>query len=296
MNFQGESGLLSQIIPFGIRRFYRWAYVLLAAFLILVPLYFLKSLYTDYLWFSSLGFSSVFMKILLSKVILFFIGALIFGFLCTLSFYFSRKFSWGPVEILMPESTFNFLKKTIIVGMAVFVVLASCVFGIIIAESWQTVLKFFNGSNFGVNEPILNKDVSFYILNLPFYELIHNWILTAILVIFAGSIIVYFVNYTFRGMAFKFNSGLKIHSSILLSLLMITVSFGHFIQRWKIIHGSGDIVSGASYSDVFALMPGLNILAVIALMVAVIILVNIYFGEVRLLIACIALWGVSAII
>ena len=43
-------------------------------------------------------------------------------------------------------------------------------------------------------------------------------------------------------------------------------------------------------------MPGLNILAVIALMVAVIILVNIYFSGVRLLIAGVALWGVSAII
>ena len=52
MNFQGESGLpfaLNQMFSSGIKNFYRWAYVLLAAFLILVPLYFLMSLYTDYL-------------------------------------------------------------------------------------------------------------------------------------------------------------------------------------------------------------------------------------------------------
>lgn len=299
MNFQGEPGVpfsLNQIIPFGIQKFSRWLYVLFAALLVLVPLYFLRGLYTDYLWFSSLGFSTVFITVILNKIILFFIGALFFAFLCSISFYFARKFSWGPVEILMPESTFNFLKKAIILGMAVFVSVASCIFGIILAQSWQTVLKFLNSSEFGIHDPILEKDLSFYIFNLPFYELIQNWILSAILVIFVGSIIIYFVNYTFRGMAFKFNSGLKIHSSILLSLLMITVSFSHFIQRWKIIHGSGDIVSGASYSDVFALMPGLNILAVIALMVAVIILVNIYFSGVRLLIAGVALWGVSAII
>ena len=299
MNFQGEPGVpfsLNQIIPFGIQRFSRWLYVLLAALLVLVPLYFLRGLYTDYLWFSSLGFSSVFITIKLNQIILFFIGALSFGILCSLSFYFARRFSWGQVEILMPESTFNFLKKAIILGMALFVFVGSCVFGIILAQSWQTILKFLNSSEFGINDPILNKDLSFYIFNLPFYELIQNWILSAILVIFVGSIIVYFVNYTFRGMAFKFNSGLKIHSSIMFSLLMIIVSFSHFIQRWKIIHGSGDIVSGASYSDVFARMPGLNILAVIALMVAVIILVNIYFSGVRLLIAGVALWGVSAII
>ena len=164
MNFQGEPKLpfgLNQMFSSGIKNFYRWAYVLLAAFLILVPLYFLMSLYTDYLWFSSLGFSSVFMTILFNKVMLFFVGAIVFGLFCTLSFYFSRKFSWGPVDVLMPESTFNFLKKTIIIGMAVFIVLASCVFGILIAKSWQTVLKFFNSSDYGLNEPILKTSIGF---------------------------------------------------------------------------------------------------------------------------------------
>ena len=165
MNFQGEPGVpfsLNQIIPFGIQRFSRWLYVLLAALLVLVPLYFLRGLYTDYLWFSSLGFSSVFITIKLNQIILFFIGALSFGILCSLSFYFARRFSWGQVEILMPESTFNFLKKAIILGMALFVFVGSCVFGIILAQSWQTILKFLNSSEFGINDPILNKDCLLY--------------------------------------------------------------------------------------------------------------------------------------
>ncbi|MQG18714.1 MAG: UPF0182 family protein [SAR202 cluster bacterium] len=299
MNFQEDSGLpfsLSQINQLGISRYYRWIFVILAAFLIFVPLYFLQGLYTDYLWFSSLGFSSVFITVLTNKIILFFIGALIFAFPAIISFYFARKFSWGPVEILMPESTFNFLNKAIIVGMGIFIGVSSTIFGVLLARSWETVLKFFNSSKFGVVDPILNKDLAFYIFDLPFYELVQNWILSAILLILVGSLLVYFVNYTFRGMAFKFNSGLKIHFSILFSLFMVVVSISHFIQRWKILHGSGEIVSGAAYSDVFARMPGLTILGVIALMVAVIILVNIYFNGIRLLIAGVALWGVAAII
>ena len=42
MNFQGEPGVpfsLNQIIPFGIQRFSRWLYVLLAALLVLCPLF-----------------------------------------------------------------------------------------------------------------------------------------------------------------------------------------------------------------------------------------------------------------
>jgi len=55
-------------------------------------------------------------------------------------------------------------------------------------------LLFSNGVSFGIKDPQFGKDVGFFVFKLPFFELLVNWSLVALLVILIVVVVFHYLN------------------------------------------------------------------------------------------------------
>jgi len=131
------------------------------------------TLYTDWLWFQSVGFTQVFTTALMAKVAIFLAVAVSFAIFFLLNAYIAR---W-----LVKRNTLFFSDEALVaqrvvgqVTWGVALVLAWLV-GTAASANWLTVLQFFNRVGFGIADPIFSQDVSFYVFILPLMRFVQGW-------------------------------------------------------------------------------------------------------------------------
>jgi len=169
---------------------------------------------------------------------------------------------------------------------------------------WQEWLLFRSGTSFGVEDPIFNNDLSLYVFQLPFYNVLFGWFFQLILVIAVVSASIHYLN---GAVWFSVNRrvelehrvepGVKVHLSALFASLALLKAAGYMLNRWELLFSDRGQVFGASYTDVNAQLPALNLLIVISLVAAVILLLNIRFRGWTLPIVAVSLWlGTSILV
>ena len=274
----------------------KWGALLVGLILLFVLLSFLRSIYTELLWFDEVGFRGVYLKVLVTRVLLFVGGALVFGIPLGVSLFFANRVSQGPEAIPLPESTRLLLKRLIRWGTVAAAVVLSLVFGTIVSSQWEVFLKFGNAVSFGILDPVYQRDASFYVFILPLYDLIQGWLLGVAIVILLATGGLYFVNFSFRGVDFVITPGVRVQVSIIAAIIMFILGLGHWLDRWELLLSEHGAVFGAAYTDINARKPALLVLTIIAVASGVLILVNGYMRGIRLLIGGVALWIVMAIV
>ncbi len=274
----------------------KWGAAIVGLLLLFVLLNYLRSLYTDWLWFGELGFRSVFVKVLTTRIAVFALGASVFGVLIGVSLFLANRLSQGPEEVPLPKATRDFLRRLIRWGAIAGGIALSVIFGVIAAGQWQVFLRYQNGVPFGVVEPVFNKDISFYVFNLPLYDFLQEWMLGAAVVTLIATLGLYFLNFSFRGVGFLLTPGVKVQVSIIAAIITLSLGLGHWLDRWSLLLSDKGAVYGAAYTDLHALKPALLVLTIIAVASSVLMLVNAYMRGVRLLVAAVGLWIVAAMV
>jgi len=132
----------------------------------------LMSFLGEWLWYKSQGFSQIFWKILITKYGLWAAGT-IFSFL----FYF--RLLWWVVGGKNAEERGL---KLPLVGILAIAGCLSLIFGPILASFWQKYLLFSHYAPSGTEEPILHKDVSWYLLRFPFLWAFTIWLKVVLIV------------------------------------------------------------------------------------------------------------------
>ena len=122
----------------------------IALALILVPIVILvwlaKGMFTDFLWFSALGYEDIFITVLMSKIVLFLIGFLfVFALVSGNLFYINRK-TTGPVEADIPDELMGILKKLILLGCLIVSLIVAIILGSMLASKWELFLRFTNAA------------------------------------------------------------------------------------------------------------------------------------------------------
>ena len=152
---------------------------------------YLASLYADLLWYQNLGFDAVFIKILLTRLTLFIFGALIFVVLGAIAIFLALRISDGaqvlPFPNVLGETIIKVVRWLSFLGVGIFAV----IFGITASSAWEKWLLLQNSVNFNISDHVHNKDVAFYVFQLPFFEFLQNWLLGVGLVILFGSCLLY---------------------------------------------------------------------------------------------------------
>ena len=299
MSFQQDSDYFTDLtgsLPTQLGGRLKWAVAIGALIALVVAISFLRGVYTDWLWFGSLDFRGVYLKVLVTRIALFVGGAIIFAIACSIAVYFAHRVSQGPEETPLPPQVRSMLKRLIFWGTALGVVVLSAIFGVIAAGQWEVFLRYDNAASFGVTDPVYGNDVSFYVFVLPLYELVQGWALGAVIVITLATLAVYFINFSFRGVGLQITPGIKLQISIMGALFMVIIGAGLWLDRWGLLLSDQAVVFGAAYTDLNVRKNALMILTIVAVASGVLILVNAYLRGIRLFVGAVALFIVLAVL
>ena len=202
--------------------------------LILVPIFVLlwlaRGIFTDYLWYSKMGFEDVFITILLTKTILFFVGfAFVLALVLANLFFVNRKTA-GPLDAPLPENMVGIIKKLLVIVCVLVSLILAVILGSVVASKWELFLRFSNAAGFGVKDPLHGNDISFYVFELPIYAFLQGWLLVCVVITMLATTALAFLNFTLRGTAFTLTTPLRNHLLVLGSLAILVLSAGYWID------------------------------------------------------------------
>ena len=254
---------------------------------LLIVLGILSGFYVDLLWFREVGFDGVFWSVFWSKVLLGLVFGVLFFVLLLANLLIARRLTpryrvLGPEQEIIERyrAVFEPYARFILPGVSAFIALFV---GIAAAAQWQTFLLWKSASpevaTFGAAfaDDVFGRDPSFYIFILPFQKFLQGWFFSALV---GTTLIVILAHYLSGGIRTqtigeRVTPQVKAHLSVLLGLIILVKAWGYYLGRFDLLVSPRGVVTGASYTDVVAQLPALNVLIVIAVICAVLFLVNI---------------------
>ena len=266
---------------------------LLFAFLVL---WWLRTVYTDWLWFGELGYRDVFTKILVMKVWLFIGGTAVTAAALVVNFYFTFRFSRGPSTLTVTADAMRLLQALLVVAVVVTVLTAAPVFGSSAAGHWETFLLFLNKVSFGVADAEFGQDLSFFVVTLRMLRFIQGWVMGILITSVVMSLLLYAGIYGLRGLNFFLAPRMLGHLGILGGLLMLSIATGHALNVYEVVLPPGGLVAGAGYTDIHARIPVFWLMTGIASLGAAAFFASSYFGGFRMMVGSFSLWVIMLLL
>ena len=285
-------------MPFDATPLLKWGAVAFGLVVLLVLLNVLRQIYTNWLWFDALSYRSVFTTILFTRVWLFLVGAAVFAAIVTPNAVMAYRSSVGEPAPLLSVDLYALLKRLLVWGTWATVFLISVLFGSILSGQWETVLRFLNTTPFDVQDPVFNRDVSFFVFDLPVLTLMQGWLLGAVIttMLVAGSI--FLINVSLRDISLgqAITPQAVSHATILLGVLLLVITWSYWLDRYELLFSAEGAIFGAAFTDLNARLPALYILIGVGAVIGVLLLANAYFRSPRIIVGGVGLWIAVAVV
>ena len=261
----------------------------------------IAGIFTDILWFDSLGYLDTFLIPISWKVLVGLIAGLAsFVFLyANLGFAarsigrsrrIAERFPDAP-----PGQIAGSIRRTFLVLAIVVAVLA----GVAMSSQWMTVQSFLNRTAAGILDPLFNIDVGFYLFNLPFHLTVYRLLISLVVMTLAGSLILYVFSGSVPVTGLWTGEGegaAKFHLGFLAAAALFLKAWGYRIQGLSLVYSERGVVFGPSFTDVHALLPGLRVLTVLAIILGVLVLVGVFVRSRKLLITTFVVFVVGSVV
>ncbi len=261
--------------------------VLLLVFIVpsLFGLY--ANVYTDWLWFESLGYLSVYRTRLFTQVGIFIIASLVAAAFLGLNWFLLPRGLLRHLQMVIrprrsPAVQLGATALTII--LAVVGAVIALAMGASASSSWLDYLVFRHATPFGLTDPIFGLDAGFYVFQLPFYRALLGWLTTLTVVTGIGALLVYALGQGLR------ERGPAAHLSLLGVFLLAMIALEYQVRRLTLLSSAQGAVFGIGYTDVHARLPLYTALTVVTLLGAAFLLVNLFVRRWRLFALVFALW------
>ncbi len=277
--------------------------ILVVVILLLLSLQGIATFYTDYLWYQSVQLPEVWRVILETKLELaaVFMAVMFIGVWASLWFVdrlVPRALLFQPDLDLVRRfqaliGPHVVLVRTVIAAVVAFLVGSSA------ASQWQNWLLFAHAQAFTLNDPVYNRNYGFFVFRLPFETFVVNWFMVALITVFIVTAIFLYLNGAIRlqgGAGPRIEPVAVAHLSLILGLLAFVKAIGYFyVQRYTLEYSTRGVVEGANYTDIHVQKPALELLAVVAFIVFVMLVFNIYYRSLVVPGVGIGLWALVAI-
>lgn len=270
--------------------------------------------YTEFLWFESINLQSVFKTVILNKVAMyssiFILTFIIFFINLMLTKRNTKDRPSRPLEtedgreiIYLEEQQKSPWGEFISGKRAKWFFLLLSAFGAFIvssvaADNWLVVQQYLNKVPFNINDPIFNKDLGFYFFDLTFLKFVYSIIMTTLVLSTMAVGLIYILDASadlifgdWKKLTFA-----KAHIAVLIALIFALKSWGYRLSSYEILFSPGGLVFGATYSDVYALLLSYKALIVISLIVALVIIANIFIKRLNWILISIGAWVVIALV
>jgi uncharacterized membrane protein (UPF0182 family) len=260
--------------------------------------------YVTWLWFGEVGFRSVFNTVVLTRALQFLLVALVFAAMvaATLAVAFRSRPVFVPVS--GPEDPIARYRTVIIQRLRVFAIGVPLGIGVIAGMAaqgdWQTAQTFINSTKFGINDPVFNIDVGFYAFELPFYRWVLDLIFAAVALCFLLSLATHYIFGGIRltGRAGQISVAARAQLAVLAGMFVLLKAVAYWLDRYYLLFSrdADKVFSGASYTDLNAVLPAKLILLFISLICAAAFFAAVFRQNLQLPSIAIALLVLSSVL
>jgi uncharacterized protein len=263
---------------------------ILIAFFVLLP--FMSSLlefYGDLLFFAETGYSSVFTTTLTAKIGTgLFFGGLMFIF-AMINLHFPNRAKFSRANIFVDGKNIYQIRRDEAEKLAApLSIFASVVLSLLAGSwgtlQWQKVLLFLNMVTVGTNDPVMGKDISFYLFTLPLMEILQGFASFMIVLTIAMVVAVYYIRggITLTGRSAAVDGKVRKHLALLIGILSLSVAAGFYLDGFGLLISGSSTFHGAGYADVNARLPTYRILTFLTPLAGAAVAAGIWKGAWRM--------------
>ncbi|MGW2899559.1 UPF0182 family membrane protein [Streptomyces sp. NPDC001212] len=235
--------------------------------------------WTDWLWYRSVHYSSVFTTTLWTKIGLFFVFGLLMAAAVGLNIWLAHRLRPPLSAMSMEQQSLDRYrmsiapyKKWLLCGITALVGLIA---GASAASEWRTWLMWVNGVPFGKQDPQFHLDVSFYAFDLPWYRFLLGFGFAATILSLIAAVL---THYLYGGLRVtspgaRATAAATGHLSVLLGVFVTLKAVAYWLDRYGLAVKSSDFKAtgnwtGLRYVDANAYLPAKTILFCIAVICA----------------------------
>ncbi|MFJ3638578.1 UPF0182 family protein [Streptomyces sp. NPDC090108] len=235
--------------------------------------------WTDWLWYRSVHYSSVFTTTLSTKIGLFFVFGLLMALAVGLNIWLAHRLRPPLSAMSMEQQSLDRYRMAIAPYKRWLLLSATSLVGLIAGASaagqWRTWLMWVNGVPFHQKDPQFGLDVSFYAFDLPWYRFLLGFgFATTILCLIAAAL----THYLYGGLRVtspgaRATAAATGHLSVLLGVFVALKAVAYWLDRYGLAVKSSDFKTtgnwtGLRYVDANAYLPAKTILFCIAVICA----------------------------
>jgi uncharacterized protein len=263
--------------------------ILIVAALILPFFSSLLDFYTDWLFFTETGFSSVFSTNLAAKAASGLGFAAAFLIFALTNMHFANRAAF-PARGVFPVggNVYRMKNDDMARLVAPLSILASAVLALLAgnwgAVQWQNVLLFANEVTVGTVDPVLGKDVGFYLFSLPLLEQLNGFAGFLVVSNVLMTVAVYYlrggITLTERGAGM--DPKVRKHLAVLAGIFFLTLGAGFYLDGYHLLLSGHSSFQGAGYADVHARLLTYQLLAFLTPVGGLVLAAGLWKGAWRL--------------
>ncbi len=246
--------------------------VALLAVLLIGPRF--VDLYTNFLWFSSVGHTSVLRTVVLTRVVLFLIAGLVMWLFTFGGMWMAYRVR--PAFLPSPTDDPVVRYRAVVTGrIKTFALIPSILVGLIAGifgqAAWTTVVLYLHRVPFGTSDPQFHKDIGFYAFTLPFIHLLLSFLFAGLIVMFLANVLAHYVfgGVRLAGRDGRLARGARIQMASIAGAFLLTKAAAYWFDRYDLVYSQRSrMFTGAGYADVHAVLPAKAILTGIAIICA----------------------------
>ena len=237
--------------------------------------------FTDRMWYAAVGFPEVFSTLFWTRAGLF----LVFGALMAVVVGANMYLAYRLRPMFRPNSpeqtgldryrdAVDPIRTWLLVGVAVLLGLFA---GTSASGQWREYLLWRNGTDFGTTDKYFDRDIGFYVFDLPWLHYLVDSVMafTVVAVLMAA-----LVHYLYGGVRLqtshdRLSGAAQAQLSVLVGVFVLAKAGDYWLDRFDLVHQSGRLITGVTYTDDHAVLPAKNILMAIAIICAVLFFANV---------------------
>jgi len=222
---------------------------------------------TDWFWFQEVGYEVIFKVTFLTQMKVAALFGIAFFVIFYLNLFLATRLSsrgyWmehdGLVHIPPWESGNRSIGAVVLFGSILFSLFAAFRG----SGHWENFLRYFNATSFGIADPIFNRDIGFYVFQLPFLKSIYGWLMGVLILTTLASVLVYYLRRSFQFVppqTLRVAPAARKHLTLLVAILFFVGVAGVWISLNEILYSKRGVVFGPGYTEVTTQIAMLKVL------------------------------------
>jgi uncharacterized membrane protein (UPF0182 family) len=232
-------------------------------------------IWTDYLWFGAVHYSSVFGITYGTRWAMFFVTGLfmvlVVGANAVLAYRLRPIYQPAPAADRASDAYRMAIDPHRRLLLGALLAAIGLIAGVTGAGAWRTWLLFVNQVPFPTTDPQFHMNLSFFVFTYPFIRLVLGYLFAAVLLslLMAAGVHYLYGGLRLQGRRPRVTMAAQAHLFLLFGVFVLLKAVSYWFDRYGIDFSQrGTVTTGASYTDVNAVLPAKTVLAVIAILCA----------------------------